>query len=208
MARTYGPLFSMDASGTIGNAITFSKWKGRNYVRNRVIPHNPKSAGQTAIRAMFGFLAQAWAAILTADKATWDDEAGYDAISDFNAYQRKNQKRYRDFKAPSQANPAAEVGTPSVTPTPSAAAGERSITVTQTVTTANDGWAIAFFRSPTGAFNASWDNLVAVKPISGTDDVLFIDSPLEVGTYYYSTRSITVDGVWGTETAECTAEIT
>jgi hypothetical protein len=42
MAKTTGPLFSLTASGTVGNTITYSNWKGRPYVRRRVIPMNPQ----------------------------------------------------------------------------------------------------------------------------------------------------------------------
>ena len=41
---------SMDASGKFGGAIVFSKWKGRNVVRQLVIPSNPNSAGQELAR--------------------------------------------------------------------------------------------------------------------------------------------------------------
>jgi len=44
VVRVTGPLYSQDASGTIGKAIVFSKWKGRNYVRKHVKPANPQSA--------------------------------------------------------------------------------------------------------------------------------------------------------------------
>jgi len=51
MARTTGPLLSMDASGSVGNALTFAKWKGRNYVRRYAVPSNPQSTGQESIRS-------------------------------------------------------------------------------------------------------------------------------------------------------------
>ena len=50
MAKTTGPLFSLEASGTIGNTITYSRWKGRPYVRCRVIPLNPMTADQVKVR--------------------------------------------------------------------------------------------------------------------------------------------------------------
>ena len=50
MAKVSGPLMSMDASGKFGGALVFSKWKGRNVVRQLVIPGNPNSAGQEAAR--------------------------------------------------------------------------------------------------------------------------------------------------------------
>lgn len=50
MAKVSGPLMSMDASGKFGGTIVFSKWKGRNVVRQLVVPANPNSAGQEAAR--------------------------------------------------------------------------------------------------------------------------------------------------------------
>lgn len=50
MAKTTGPLFSMDASGKFGGALVFGKWKGRPTVRQLVIPANPQSTDQEAAR--------------------------------------------------------------------------------------------------------------------------------------------------------------
>jgi len=50
MPRLTGPLFSLDASGTIADTIVYSSWKGLSYARIRVVPYNPKSAYQTGIR--------------------------------------------------------------------------------------------------------------------------------------------------------------
>lgn len=49
MAKATGPLMSMSASGTIGDTITFDK---RGFVRQRVIPTNPKSDAQGNVRQM------------------------------------------------------------------------------------------------------------------------------------------------------------
>ena len=54
MAKVTGPLLSFDASGSIGNNATYSKWKGRNYTRLRVIPRNPKSDDQALSRTALG----------------------------------------------------------------------------------------------------------------------------------------------------------
>jgi hypothetical protein len=40
----------MDASGKFGGTLVFSKWKGRNVVRQLVIPANPNSTGQELAR--------------------------------------------------------------------------------------------------------------------------------------------------------------
>lgn len=50
MATVTGPLFSIDASGGYASTMVFSKWKGRNYVRQLVIPSNPQSLAQETAR--------------------------------------------------------------------------------------------------------------------------------------------------------------
>lgn len=53
MAKVTGPLMSLEASGTIGNALTFSRWVGRPYVRRYTVPSNPQTLGQEAHRNRF-----------------------------------------------------------------------------------------------------------------------------------------------------------
>lgn len=50
MAKVTGPLFSVEAAGAYAGVIVFAKWKGRQYVRQLVIPANPHSADQEAVR--------------------------------------------------------------------------------------------------------------------------------------------------------------
>ncbi len=59
---------SLDASGTVGNTATFSKWKGRNYVRLRVIPQNMRTGPQQLIRGFTAAISKAAQAVLTAAK--------------------------------------------------------------------------------------------------------------------------------------------
>lgn len=68
MAKVTGPLMSLDASGTVGGTTVFSKWKGRNYVRLRVTPMNPKTSGQATARTYMGAIGQALSSILTRAK--------------------------------------------------------------------------------------------------------------------------------------------
>lgn len=86
MARTTGPLLSMDASGSVGNSITFAKWKGRNYVRRYAIPSNPKTTGQTSIRTAMQFYTSIYKANTSAVEAAFEAEAQSKKISPFNAF--------------------------------------------------------------------------------------------------------------------------
>lgn len=65
MGKVSAPFLSLDASGTVASTLTASKWKGRNYMRLRIIPANPRTAGQQAVRSVLGTLAKACTAVLT-----------------------------------------------------------------------------------------------------------------------------------------------
>jgi hypothetical protein len=208
MVRTAGPCLSFDASGSIGGAVTFSKWKGRNYARALVTPANPKSGGQTGIRSMFKFLTQLWASLTAGNQATWEDRAAQTAISPFNAFVSYNMRRWRNFLGVSIEDPADPNASTGTLGTLAATGGVRQITVTQPVTVAGNLLAIAFFRSTSGVFDSVLSNCVAVLPIDGTNDVVFVDTPLAAGTYYYECREITTDGQLEAAGAEVNATAT
>jgi len=186
MVKVYGPMFSMDASGTIAKTATFSKWKGRNYVRQCVVPANPKSALQVSVRAMMRFLSQAWVGVGSTPQGSWDDRAAALNVSPFNAYIQQNLQRWREFQAPSQTDPAAETGTEPVATLDSATGGPSYMDVEFTITTLNDVWGAILFRSPTGTFDTSRANAIRVIPITGTGPTGFLGArrikPSQVST--------------------------
>lgn len=63
--KSPAPLLSLNPSGTFAGLITASKWKGRNYIRERVDPSNPSSAGQITARLYLGSIAKGARAVLT-----------------------------------------------------------------------------------------------------------------------------------------------
>ena len=85
MAKVTGPLMSMDASGKFGGTLVLSKWKGRNDVRQLVIPANPNSQGQEDARnrtRVTGAL-QSWvnATAMKAPLATETDKVRIKAVT-------------------------------------------------------------------------------------------------------------------------------
>jgi hypothetical protein len=202
MVKVLGPMFSFEASGTIGSIATFSKWKGRPYVRQRVVPANPKTALQVATRAMLRFLTQAWIDVDPTPQGTWDDLAAAAQISPFNAYVGRNQRRFREFQAPSQSYPAAETGTQPVATLDSAVGGPSYIDLTFTITTLNAVWGVMIFRSPSGSFTPSRANCIAVIPVDGTGTLVYTDSNLDAGTYYYDAKFFTQEGALGADEGE------
>ena len=202
MVKVAGPMMSMAASGTLADTATFSAWKGRPYVRERVIPSNPKSPAQVGMRSMFRFLTQIWAGLTAGNKATWDDRAKQTAISPFNAYCGYNQDRWHHFKGPTKQDPAAEVGAGGTAPTTTVTAGvkELSLSIADGITPPAWGWII--HRSLTTGFTPSRSTLIAAIERTATPTE-YLDTPLDTGvTYYYRIQGFSDDGVLGALEAE------
>lgn len=202
MARVKGPLFSMDARGSLGKAVVFSIWKGVNYVRRHAIPANPKSAAQVSFRSMMTFLSQIWDSVSAGDKATWDDRADSLGVSPFNAFVGYSQTRWNHFKGPTAAYPAAEVGAGGDAPTTTVTAGVKELSLSIAHGVASPDWGWIIHRSTTTGFTPSRSTAVAVIPTAADPDV-YLDAPLTTGeTYYYRIGGISDDGVKGTLEAE------
>jgi hypothetical protein len=198
---------SMDASGTVAKAITFSKWKGRNYVRQCIKPHNPKTAAQTGVRACMKFLTQAWAAIKATVEADYLTLADASKISPFNEYIRQNLRRWRMGEGISKDYPAEETAT-AVTITMSLTGGQRNIEVSVDPSAETDGWGIAIYRDTSEITTANWNNCIAIVPIDGTNAVIYTDAPLDAGTYHYRAAFVNDAGILGTACADASAAAT
>lgn len=90
MAKITGPLLSMGASGQIGRSQVYSRWKGRPYVRQHVIPANPKSAEQSKTRGVFTFLNDLWRTAPADFQAPWTAFAQGKVLTNRNAFLGKN----------------------------------------------------------------------------------------------------------------------
>lgn len=202
MVKVVGPMFSFDASGTLANAATFSKWKGRNYVRQRVVPSNPKSALQVSVRAMMRFLSQAWASVSSTPRGSWEDRAEQSNVSPFNAFVGHNMARWDRFDAPGQTDPVEETGTQPVATLDSATGGDSHVDLEFDVVTLNDVWGVMIFRETSSGFTPSKANCIAVVEVDATGTLVYTDSPLDADTYYYDARFFTKEGSLGAAEGE------
>jgi hypothetical protein len=207
MVKVSAPIFSLGASGTIAKAATFSNWKGRAYVRSRVIPANPRTGPQVGLRAMVAFLAQEWSKRDVSDQESWRTLADQRAISPFNAYTSFNQKRWRSFRAPTQNAQTLELSDPPDAPTTTATGGIRQVHLSIAPGQNPPSWGYMIHRSRTPGFTPSWDNCVAVIAIEDPATV-YVDSDLPPGTYYYRIRGFTSDGVMGQWEVQRSANVT
>jgi len=206
MVKLAGPLMSLDASGSIAGAITFSKWKGRNYARQLVQPANPRSVLQVSTRAMLKFLSQDWINVGATPQGSWADRAAQTNISPFNAYIAANMSRWRQFQAPAQTDPAPETGTLPVAVLTSATGGPSYIDLLLTLTTISDCWGVMLFQSSTGTFTPSRANCIAVLPFTAT--VTYTVSGLVAGAYFFDAKFFTKEGALGPDEGEVTASAT
>lgn len=90
MARLTGPLLSLTASGTIADALTYSHWRGIQYVRTRVIPANPQSVAQVAIRNMFRNMSELWKRMDSHAKEPWQAAVRGQPLTDRNRHVGEN----------------------------------------------------------------------------------------------------------------------
>lgn len=217
MALVTGPLMSIDASGTLGKTLTYAKWKGRNYVRQRVIPANPQSAAQTGVRAMMSYLSQLWNGVSAPDKLTWDDMAETKQISAFNAFVGENLDRWQLNTTPTQAFPAAlantdclpdAVGVDGVVLASAGYAGYAYLYATPDSTGAADAVAAAIFRN-SAAPTKNWALCIAVIEVTPGSIWYYTDSPLDAATYHYKIAYLSDDGFSGSlSAADNTAVVT
>ncbi len=195
MAGVKGPLFSLDASGTIGDALVYAKWKGRNYVRRHAIPSNPKSVGQVSVRAMIKFLTQYWASLTEGDQADWETRAAATNISPFNAFVGFNQERWGRYAFPSKTDPADEGGTPGTILSPTATAGSRSVLLAIPISVLADNWGVVIHSSLTTAFTPSRTTARQAIPAESQATFNWLDFPLPVGVeVFYRFESFDDEG--------------
>ncbi len=208
MVKLTGPMFSLTASGTIGGTLTYASWKGRAYARQRVIPTNPQSAGQTGMRSMFKFLSQEWSGLSAPDQASYDADATAKEISPFNSYMALNMNRWKNYLPPTMNFTPAEASTPLTVTTQTLTGGEAYANIDLTPSAATDIWGFEIYRELAAITDPNNSNTVAVIPADGANSVEYNDTSLDPGTYHYRSCVINDDGVRGVVIADDTVVVT
>jgi hypothetical protein len=86
---TFSPLIA-GMSGKTADAV-MANWKGRSYVRKRVIPHNPQSAGQVLVRNSLSECVAIWHLMLASLKTAFGLGASDLNISGYNDWVGRNR---------------------------------------------------------------------------------------------------------------------
>jgi hypothetical protein len=196
---------SIGASGSFAGAIVASSWKGRNYLRQLVTPSNPKSAMQTAFRAMFKFLGQAWADLSDGDKAAWETLARQGNYSTFNAYMKFNQDLWSRQLGP-VVSPTEGSGVNGTPDTWTATAGVRSVTLNLALDPSDDSWGAVIYMKAGSAPDGTMDEVIRVPSLMpiGTAQILITD--LTPGTvYHFKYKDFTTGGQFSALSADVNA---
>jgi len=143
MAKTTAPLLSLGSSGTIGKTITYAKWRGVPYARQRVVPANPQSTQQTVIRSTFALLREMWKLAPARLTEVWNSFASGRPFTGMNKFVGENVRvlKYEPDMANFIGSPGAKGGLPPDSVV-LASAGAGALTATFTVPAAPVGWAI------------------------------------------------------------------
>jgi hypothetical protein len=143
MAKPTAPLLSFGALGTIAKTVTFSKWKGRAYVRQHVIPANPQTAEQTLTRNAFSFANSAWKIGGPLLRAPWDRFATGQVLTGRNEFMGRfvNENRPEVDLLSWNMSPGAKGGLPLVSAVLTSP-GANDILVTCVTPTPPTGWTV------------------------------------------------------------------
>lgn len=92
MARIRGPLLSISAQGQIGKTLVSGSWRGVPYMRQYVVPANPRTTAQTNQRDMFGSLDGMYKRMLALAQAPFDAGAKGKPLTARNLFLSANLK--------------------------------------------------------------------------------------------------------------------
>jgi len=96
MAKVTGPLLSVGAKGTIAKTQTYASWRGVKYVRQRVIPANPRTANQQMTRNVFTNMNKMWQFAPYQLQEVWNTYAIGKPLTGRNAFIGANVKVLRE----------------------------------------------------------------------------------------------------------------
>lgn len=212
MALVNGPLFSLSASGQLGKALVYSRWKGRDYVREYVIPANPRTLAQFIQRGFITAASRWWAGLANeaGAQASWDGAASAQNISAFNALVSDAADKMRNDDAPvgyDGGGTAVSGDTTSCTPT-SPTPGNLEVVV-EPLSSWTDSELLVIAIGTDGGAAATAEHMNQVisgkSGLTGSGSVTFELSDLPPGDYYVAATVIGTDGSAQTFTPSASA---
>ncbi len=206
MVKLKGQLMSLDGSGSIGKAITYSNWKGRPYAKKFKQPNNPNTAAQIGLRTMMRFLSQEWKQLNDNQQASWVERAAGYMISPFAAYTGANLARYAIDLYPAGSHPADLAGTCDRVTALAPDVYDNHVIINYTVPAPLDVWGVLIYGSQT--WHAPWipANVRGVQLVEALPTINhFRDVPSARGDWYYYVQPFNINGLGGLRSTVITA---
>ncbi len=100
MAIITGPLFSLEAHGSLGDVITYARLGRTNYSKVHFTPANPQSDKQIRRRVMTKWLTQTWSSLSDSEKANFNGMAASWNLSPYHAWLQFNSRRWTSNEMP------------------------------------------------------------------------------------------------------------
>ncbi len=100
MATVTGPMFSLKASGTLADTLTFRTNGRRHSVGKKNVPTQPRSNSQIKRRAMTKWLTQTWRQLPDYWQSNLDDIAQKLNLSNYHAWLKFNSLRWNSDQLP------------------------------------------------------------------------------------------------------------
>lgn len=187
MAKVTGGLLSLGARGTVGDTLTFAAWKGQPYVRQRVVPANPKTTAQVSTRTAFNFAVQVWKNAGPLLRAPWNRAAAGASVLGDNLFIGSfvsNVRGETDLQSMIFSDGAKGGPAPvSVTPTP----GDDQVTVVVVPPTPPTGWSVSKCVAaviPDQDYSTDPPDYYSVEASDDTDPYSIVLSGLQDATDY------------------------
>ncbi len=203
MAGTKGGLFSLDAKGSVAKTIVFSRWKGRQYVRQHVTPANPQTPLQKSVRAVTSFCSKEYPILTASEKTLWTDSGQSEALTGMNMMVRKAQAQRIVDKGPLRVPAQAPGSAPGPPTGVVATAARKQVTLTWVNSVTGTLFATEIYMATTTGFTAAPANLV--KMLVTTNLTIVITGLVTGQAYFFRIRHSEPGGVLGTLAAEVTA---
>ncbi len=142
MAVVTGPVLSIGARGKIAKSIVFATWRGVKYARQYVVPANPKTVAQLAVRTTFAAIDATYKRLLALSQAPWEAAAVGMPFVARNKLISVNLPLLRGQadKSAFVASPGVGGGLPAVSLAAAATASAGELTLTASFPTAPLGW--------------------------------------------------------------------
>ncbi len=194
MAKTKGPGLSLHAAGSIGNAFTFSNWRGRSYAKKKSHPKNPRSGLQVGSRAMIRFLSKQWTNLTPTMKETYADLALQWETSNYHAYLKANQHRWTTGLFPSMEWPPALSVDAGLMAFATSQVNGFTVTFTLIPQTPNYNWGAIAYVYPTQPYTPAIANAYSIDPWDVIDPLTITYGPFAAGTYKFRFGTFSYEG--------------